>query len=52
VLTLGRLLQKGSKREPYAVAWVFQVKGRKIVSTHGYMNPADALSALAVGGND
>lgn len=52
VLTLGRLLQKGAKRETYAVAWVFQVKERKIVSTHGYMNPADALRALAVGGND
>jgi ketosteroid isomerase-like protein len=46
VLTLGRLLKKGAKGASHAVAWVFQVKEGKIVSAHGYLNPADALRDL------
>jgi ketosteroid isomerase-like protein len=46
VLTLGDLLVKDGAEETLSVAWIFRVREGKILSLHGYLNPAEALRDL------
>jgi hypothetical protein len=45
VLTLGQVLLKETK-ESHSVAWIFRLREGKILSLHGYLDPAEALRDL------
>ena len=46
VLTLGKLLMKDGAEETLSVAWIHRLREGKILSLHGYLNPAEALRDL------